>query len=270
MKISRKLTNAVSLVSIFAISAIVVHAQTGAGIASFKNFIDSITSGIIASLGYMFMGAAVVMFIFGVVQTIYHMRTGDTTQIEKGRQFLFWGLVALFVMFSLYGIIRFAQTTLDIRGGGSIDIPTIRIQGTTGIPGGGTPAGSPALNTTPTPGSLIGNKCSISAANSKECGGNDCVYNPEARGYYCVQKNSQSTPAVNLSTTRCSAASAVSSECGGRACVRVVEVNANYCEAANVVFPSVGKRCSTPSAASSDCGGAVCAYVPEARGNFCQ
>lgn len=47
---------------------------------------------------------AMVLFFWGLVNYIY--RSGDTKARAKGRELVVWGLVAMFVIMSLWGILR--------------------------------------------------------------------------------------------------------------------------------------------------------------------
>ncbi len=65
------------------------------------------------SLLAFFWGLA--MYIFGA---------GDTEKRKKGIPLMAWGIVAIFVMLSIVGIINILQGTFQV-GGGSLQIPKI-------------------------------------------------------------------------------------------------------------------------------------------------
>ncbi len=54
----------------------------------------------------------IVMFIWGVVQ--YVINQADSAEREKGRSFMIWGIIALFVMVSVYGLVRLVGNTFDL------------------------------------------------------------------------------------------------------------------------------------------------------------
>lgn len=58
------------------------------------------------------MAAGVVAFFYGIVEYIWGRRQGNIEKTKNGNQFMTWGLIALFVMFSVYGIIKFAQNII--------------------------------------------------------------------------------------------------------------------------------------------------------------
>lgn len=89
------------------------------------DLITSFNNTIVRALGTLFMSAGVVAFLFGVVQYIWGLREGNQDQVSKGNRFMIWGLVALFVMFSVYGIIKFFQQLLPAGSTNSITIPEV-------------------------------------------------------------------------------------------------------------------------------------------------
>lgn len=93
------------------------------GIGTFAGLVDALTGTIIKSLATLLLSIALLVFFYGIVEYIWAKRKGDATGAKTGNQFMTWGLVALFVMFSVYGIIKLAQNTLF----GGIDVTTIRI-----------------------------------------------------------------------------------------------------------------------------------------------
>lgn len=47
---------------------------------------------------------ALVIFFWGLVRYVYH--SDDATSREEGRSSIMWGLIALFVLFSIFGILQ--------------------------------------------------------------------------------------------------------------------------------------------------------------------
>lgn len=91
---------------------------------------DTLASGVVTSLGYLAFTIAVVAFLWGMVNFIWAARNGDAGKgVENGKQFMLWGLIALFVMFSVWGIIIFTQSIFNIKGQTSIVIPNIELLG---------------------------------------------------------------------------------------------------------------------------------------------
>jgi peptidoglycan hydrolase-like protein with peptidoglycan-binding domain len=94
-------------------------AQDNAAVASqnFKETANNLTNNVLATAGTLLMTAAFVLFFYGVVVFIYERATGKNSEqeLKKGKDFMLWGLIALFVMVSAWGIIRLAQNLLDIK-----------------------------------------------------------------------------------------------------------------------------------------------------------
>ena len=77
-------------------------------IVSLISFINLII-GVLATL-------ALAIFFWGLVKYIYH--SDDAGSLKEGRSAIMWGLIALFVLFSIFGILQI----LDIAffGAGTI------------------------------------------------------------------------------------------------------------------------------------------------------
>ena len=56
---------------------------------------------------------ALLAFFFGLMKFIFKVG-GDEKAIEQGRNLMKWGVIALFVMMSVWGIIRFFQDEFDL------------------------------------------------------------------------------------------------------------------------------------------------------------
>jgi hypothetical protein len=91
------------------------------GFTNIGGLINSFTTNVVQALGTLALAAAVVVFFFGIVEYIWGVRNGDGAKAKTGSTFMIWGLVALFVMFSVWGIIYFAQTLFGIQGINSLD-----------------------------------------------------------------------------------------------------------------------------------------------------
>ncbi len=83
----------------------------------FWNLIDGLVV-IVVALGLVF-------FLWGLAKFI--LNAGDEKGREAGKQVMFWGIIALFVMISVWGIINFLQSAIFGNGGieDPWDIPSI-------------------------------------------------------------------------------------------------------------------------------------------------
>ncbi len=119
-----------------------VAAQTttgpAAGIANLGSIISTFNKSVVASLGVLFLAIAVVTFFFGVIRFIWGQQHGDAKAQAVGKSFLVWGLVGIFVAFSVYGIVRFAQTIIPGGNKTTIDKPCVDfVNGCAASPGSG-------------------------------------------------------------------------------------------------------------------------------------
>lgn len=122
------------------LTPIYVYAQANPaqGFVTLGGLIRSFTDNVVKALVALLLGLATVAFFYGIVQYIWGLRQGDSGKAKVGNQFMIWGLVALFVMVSVWGIIVYVQTIFGIQGQNGIVIPGVQI-GTQS--GGGAPAG---------------------------------------------------------------------------------------------------------------------------------
>lgn len=75
-----------------------------------KSFIDGVNGYIVAAVGTLLLAVSVVGFFLGVVRFIWAQQNGNKEGVASGKATLFWGLIALFCAFSVYGIISFGQS----------------------------------------------------------------------------------------------------------------------------------------------------------------
>lgn len=126
------------LLSSILVLPVVLYASTD--FSSLGTLVNNFTKNVVTAVGYLFLSMATVLFFAGIVQFIWKSREGDKSGIEQGKNFMLWGLIGLFVMFSVWGIIRFAQNTIggDI-GNTTITVPTLHFDGSG--PSGSDPVG---------------------------------------------------------------------------------------------------------------------------------
>lgn len=61
---------------------------------------------------------ALVVFMYGVIQ--YLINAEDENKRKEGRKFMLWGIISLFVMLGIFGILQVLGNTFGIETGGSI------------------------------------------------------------------------------------------------------------------------------------------------------
>ena len=87
---------------------------------TFKNFVGSGSTGLIGVLNTvvvpMIFTLAVAAFIWGVVNH-FLLHGGEEKSREEGRQFIFWGIIGLVVLFAVWSIVNLLLSTLGIAPG---------------------------------------------------------------------------------------------------------------------------------------------------------
>lgn len=90
-----------------------------ADIQSIVKDIGDIVNAIIPIL----MLAAFAVFLWGVVKFIF--AGGDEEKRKSAKHYIIYGLIGLFVMVAVWGIITVVTNTFGVDVGGPIDLPTI-------------------------------------------------------------------------------------------------------------------------------------------------
>jgi len=79
--------------------------QTGRLVTSAGNLVSNLVKLAIA--------LALLVFFWGLVKFIFKIG-GDEKAVAQGRPLMIWGLVALFVIISVWGLVRLLQTELGV------------------------------------------------------------------------------------------------------------------------------------------------------------
>ena len=79
--------------------------------------------GILNKLVYVIVGASLVMFLYGIFRMSFFDGQNPGSR-EQARKFMFWGIVSLFVMVSVWGLVRVLQFTFF--GDGNLIIPRLK------------------------------------------------------------------------------------------------------------------------------------------------
>ena len=102
---------------------LVTFAQTvssGPTLAPLRIFVTGV-SDLVSRAVPLLIGLAVVAFFWGLVQYIFAGAKGSAA----GKNIMVWGLIALFVMVSVWGIITMAQGALGIQGSAVPTFPRV-------------------------------------------------------------------------------------------------------------------------------------------------
>lgn len=82
--------------------------------ASAQTFLDTLNlvNTVVNAFVPILLSVAVLVFFWGVIQ--YLVSLGDETKRAAAIQLMIWGVIAIFVMVSLWGIIRLLQSTFRV------------------------------------------------------------------------------------------------------------------------------------------------------------
>jgi hypothetical protein len=80
---------------------------------TFQTFVGFITCVIDSSIIPLIFTIAVVMFIWGVVQ-YFIINADEEAKRAQGKQFMIWGVIALAVMLSVWGLVGILGTTFNV------------------------------------------------------------------------------------------------------------------------------------------------------------
>ncbi len=116
----------VSVIAGLLVLPMVASAQSG-GYQNLDAAVNSI-GGLIMKLIPLVIGAAVLVFLFGILKFVLASDAEDRT---AARNYMIFGVIALFVMVSVWGLVNFFRNTLGVNG--SVNTPPPA----PGIPGPG-------------------------------------------------------------------------------------------------------------------------------------
>ena len=71
------------------------------------------------------IGIAIIAFFWGLLRYLLSAKGGP--EQNKASMLMVWGLVAIFVMLSIFGIVRLMQVTFGLEGASSVDAPSLAI-----------------------------------------------------------------------------------------------------------------------------------------------
>jgi len=69
------------------------------------------------------IGLAMLFFLYGLMKFV--LSAGDEEKKKEGQQIMIWGIVALFIMVSVWGLVNLLGDETGIDQGGSVEIPEV-------------------------------------------------------------------------------------------------------------------------------------------------
>ncbi|MFA6608748.1 MAG: hypothetical protein WCT07_02460 [Candidatus Paceibacterota bacterium] len=154
------------------------------GLIKISDLVDTFTGTVVRSVGTLLATMAMVAFFYGIVQFIWGTREGKPDVMTKGKNFMLWGLIALFVMFSVWGIVQYVQNIFGIQGANVISIPSIQFRSSGGLPTGGSSLPSSGFPTGVNTQSTIyttpsGSGVQLGGGSNNPIPGGDCTVDAE-------------------------------------------------------------------------------------------
>lgn len=89
-----------------------------AGGAQLNTIISNITGASRLVVTLLFV-LAMLVFVWGAVKLI--LAAGDPDQIKKAKSFMWWGVIAMAVLASVFGLVTFLQSYFGVEGGGGFN-----------------------------------------------------------------------------------------------------------------------------------------------------
>ncbi len=103
--------------------SIIPVAEAATQITSVTTLIQFLTELLSDGILPLLIGLAVVGFVYGIIK--YFLNPDNEEKRKNGKDFMTWGLIALFVMVSFWGIINIFQNTLTSDVSNTSKIPII-------------------------------------------------------------------------------------------------------------------------------------------------
>ncbi len=92
---------------------------------NFEQLVNTVIDNIFKPLTVLIVGLAVLYFLLGVLK--YIQGVGDETKRKEGVTMMTYGIIGLFVMVSLWGLVWVIQSTFpDLQYGTPISPPKLR------------------------------------------------------------------------------------------------------------------------------------------------
>ena len=93
------------------LSILNIHfAKAAVDMTAFGNIVNPIVSNIVYPIIQLLFGLAVLYFVYGVLQFVFHPDDSDAR--ETGKRTILWGSIGMFIMVSAWGIIYFISNTV--------------------------------------------------------------------------------------------------------------------------------------------------------------
>jgi hypothetical protein len=92
--------------------------------ADLNSVLDTI-GDLIGTATPIIVALALLFFFYGLAK--YILNSGDEEKKSEGKGIMIWGIIALFVMVSVWGLVNLLANTFDVNDGSTIDIPSVTL-----------------------------------------------------------------------------------------------------------------------------------------------
>lgn len=107
------------LYTALALSPSLAFAQTLGNVNTLLNSIRGLVNGALPVV----VGLALLGFFWGLMKFIF--AAGDEEKKEEGKNVMIYGVIALFVMVAVWGLVGFIASALNVQTGGSVNLPSV-------------------------------------------------------------------------------------------------------------------------------------------------
>lgn len=111
--------------ALIAVAFLPMLASAQGGYTTIDNFLNKLKVWIPTVTGIIF-GLAIIGFLWGLMKFIFAAGSEDAK--EEGKSIMIWGLVAIFVMASVWGIVRLARDTVGVNNDSPLNPPQVNIR----------------------------------------------------------------------------------------------------------------------------------------------
>lgn len=99
----------------FFANAQLIGSEVGATLGRFQDLINTLLPIVVA--------LALLYFFWGLAKFI--LNSGNEDAKDEGKRIMIWGIIAFFVMSSVWGIVNFVSRASGLGQGGSINLPQV-------------------------------------------------------------------------------------------------------------------------------------------------
>jgi len=96
---------------------------TCSSITNLTSFIDFLSCILSKGIIPLLVGVAVAAFMYGIIQ--YFLNPENEEKRKAGKSFMIWGVIALFVMVSFWGIVNIFQGTFTSGVSSDVKMPKL-------------------------------------------------------------------------------------------------------------------------------------------------